>query len=386
MKTTRLVKIVIPLIVLSGPARQALAIGPDYQIVPTALQTTTPASSVVDFLGTATSTSDYGTGSIIDKYWSNGIDYALVLTADHVASDAGQGSGAYQDYVAVGPNNDTAGTSIYQEQLLSAPLANGFSIGIGGPNPATNFEDIDIMRIMFGNASSPAVTALFNSIIPMDISYPGINQFGANGGTNAPFTQYGYGYAGQPVVQGATAGYASYDRPFNLRFQNNLLTYVNTNYTSPFNSSINSQGAGKPYSEPLAHYNTLAPVNQLNGGAGLHGDSGGPFVYLSSQPVTVTNYSSNPISGRIYTDWQFAVFVGGKDGGTNWTLVNYNPPGGSTTVAATLNGDDQYGVYIDQSNYNWIESIMGSVPEPATTTILAVGGSLLLLYRRCRSR
>ena len=131
------------------------------------------------------------------------------------------------------------------------------------------------------------------------------------------------------------------------------------------------------------HYNTLAPVNGLQGGAGLQGDSGGPFAYLSSQAVTVSNnYTGTIISGRIFSDYQFAVFAGGSDSGTNWTLPNYTPPGGTTSVKATLNGDDQYGVYIDQANYNWIESV---IPEPSMAAIFAVGGSALVLYRRRRA-
>jgi hypothetical protein len=68
------------------------------------------------------------------------------------------------------------------------------------------------------------------------------------------------------------------------------------------------------------------------------------------------------------------------------TLPNYNPPGGTLTSGATLNGEDQFAVYIDQANYSWIQSIIASVPEPATTTMLVVGGSVLLLFRNRRPR
>jgi PEP-CTERM motif-containing protein len=365
------------LLILTGSAQLALAIGPDYQVMPTASVSGTPASAVVDFLTTAGATSDFGTGDIIAKYASGGQDYADVITADHVAKG---GTAAYNAYIAVGANNGSAGANVYQEQFLSGPAVAGvYSNGIGGPAPASNFEDMDIVQINLGSVLTSS--NVFNSITPMNILNPAL--YPTTLFTNVlpqytTFTQYGYGYAGLTIV-GATAGYASYDKPFNLRFQNNTVTSVVTNYTSPFSASGPSQNGTNPYSEPLIHYSTSAPPNlQLQGG-GLQGDSGGPFDYLSSASVTVTNNSNVAINGTIFNDGQFAVFVGGHDTGTNYTAANFTPPGGTTTAPVSQNGDDQYGVYIDQSNYNWI---MSEVPEPSSDLLVLLGGCVLVGFAR----
>jgi hypothetical protein len=370
------------LLILTGSAQLALAIGPDYQVMPSSSVAGTPVSAVVDFLSNPTANSDFGTGEIFYKYASNGVDYAEILTADHVGS---AGSAGYNAFVAIGANNGSAGANIFQEQFLpGAPVSATISNGIGGPTATSNFEDLDIMQVNLG----PVVTTsnLFNSIVPMNILNPAL--YPATLLTNAlpqytTFTQYGYGYAGLAVVGsagGSTPGYASYDKPFNLRFQDNNVTSVNTTYTSPFNATNFSQNANNPYSEPLVHYSTMAPPNlQLQGG-GLQGDSGGPFDYLSSASVTVTNNSNVAINGVIYTDGQFAVFVGGHDTGTNYTATNFTPPGGTTTVSTSLAGNDQYGVYITQANYNWI--ISEEVPEPSSDLLVLIGGCVLAGFAR----
>jgi len=370
------------LLVLAGSARVALAIGPDYQVMPNASVAGTPVSSVVDFMTTANANSDYGTGDIIAKFAIGGQNYADVLTADHVAKG---GTGAYNAFVAIGANGGSAGASIFQETFVPGPAVAGvYSNGIGGAAPASNFEDMDIVQINLG----PVLTTsnLFNSITPMSLLNPALYPTTLFTNVNPifnTFTQYGYGYAGL-AVGGATPGYASYDKPFNLRFQNNKVTLVVTNYTSPFNASGPSQNGTNPYSEPLIHYSTIAPANAQLQGVGLQGDSGGPFDYLSSASVTVTNNSNAAVSGAIFTDSQFAVFVGGSDSGTNFTATNANPPGGTTTVKTTLNGDDQYGVYIDQANYNWIMSV---IPEPSSDLLVLLGGCILAgLVRRTNRR
>jgi len=367
------------LLVLAGSARLALAIGPDYQVLPSS---SAPASSVVDFMTSATANSDFGTGEIFWKYASNGFDYAEVLTADHVGS---AGSAGYNAWVAIGANNNSAGANIFQEQFLpGAPVSATISNGIGGPTATSNFEDLDIMQVQLGSVLT--TSNLYNSITPMNLLNPTL--YPTTILTNSlpqynTFTQYGYGYAGLAVVgsaPGSTPGYANYDKPFNLRFQNNVITSINTNNTSPFSASGFSQNGTSPYSEPLVHYSAIAPANALLQGVGLHGDSGGPFDYYSTATVTVTNNSNNPVTGVIDTDGQFAVFVGGPDTGTNYTATNYNPPGGTTTTTTSLNGDDEYGVYINQANYNWLMS--EEVPEPSSDLLVLLGGCALAGFAR----
>jgi hypothetical protein len=373
------------LLILAGSAQLALAIGPDYQVVPTAVQTSTPVSAVVDFLSTTTSPFDNGTGSIFTKYTSNGMDYADILTADHVGSGgAGGGVGnaalGYNAYVGIGVNNDTAPTvggatpNLFQETLLAA----------GGPNSGVNFEDLDIVQVTLGAANNANAMALFNGIAPMNISNPNINLLGATGGTNETFTEYGYGRAGKPIVQGGSNGYGAYRRPFNLRFQNNLVTYVDTTYANRVlaDTGLNN---GNQYSEPLVHFSTIAPTNLLLQGTSFAGDSGGPYDYLSSQQLSVSNYyTAQLVTNSVFTDYQFAVHVLGSSSGSKTNLPNY---GGATflNVKAKLNGDDNSGVYIDQANYNWIESFV-VVPEPSSGLLVLVGGCVLAGFTRLSNR
>jgi hypothetical protein len=364
------------LLILAGSARLALAIGPDYQVVPNAVTASTPASSVVDFLRASTDTTDNGSGSVINKFASNGVDYAMILTADHVGSDSA--AGGYNAWVGIGVNNDTAPTAggatpnLFKETLLAA----------GGPNPGVNFEDLDIVLITLGAANNANVISLYNSLLPMNISSPTINQFGTTGGTNAPFTEFGYGYAGKPIVQAGTPGFGAYDRPFNLRFQNNKLTFVDPTYA---NRQLATTGlnAGNPYSEPLAHFNTIAPTNLLLQGTSFAGDSGGPYDYLSLQTMIVTNsYTGQIITNSSYTDWQFAVHVLGAASGSTTNLLNYNGTS-FTNIKAKLNGDDNSGVYIDLANYNWIKSF-AAIPEPSSGLLVLFGGCVLAGFA-CRS-
>jgi hypothetical protein len=366
------------LLILAGSAQLARATGPDYQVVPNAVTASTPASSVVDFLRGSTDTTDNGTGDIFTKFASNGVDYADVITADHVGSDST--AGGYNAWVGIGVNNDTAPTaggatpSLFKETLLAA----------GGPNAGVNFEDLDIVQIALGAATNANAIALFNSIVPVNISSPIINGFGTTGGTNATFTEYGYGYAGKPIVQAGTPGYGAYDRPFNSRFQNNKLTFVNTNYANTFKATTGINN-GNFYVEPTAHFNTIAPTNSLLQGTSFPGDSGGPYDYLASQQLSVSNYYSGQlITNSVFTDYEFAVHVAGGATGANTFLTNYDGTT-ITTNAAKLNGNDNYGVYIDQANYNWIESFV-VVPEPSSGLLVLVGGSFLAGFVRRSNR
>ena len=366
------------LLIVAGSARLALAIGPDYQVVPNAVTASTPASSVVDFLRSNTDTTDNGTGAIFTKFASNGVDYADILTADHVGSDSA--AGGYNAWVGIGVNNDTAPTAggatpnLFKEMLLSA----------GGPNPGVNFEDLNIVQIALGAANNANAINLFNSIIPMNISSPTINLFGTTGGTNAPFTEYGYGYAGKPIVQAGTPGYGAYDRPFNVRFQNNKVTFVDTSYANR-QTATTGLNAGNPYSEPLVHFSTIAPTNLLLQGTSFAGDSGGPYDYLSSQQLSVSNYYSGQlITNNLYTDYEFAVHVLGAASGATTNLLNYDGTT-FTNTKAKLNGDDNSGVYIDQANYNWIESFV-VVPEPSSGLLVLVGGCVLAGFARLSNR
>jgi len=363
---------------MAGSARLALAIGPDYQVVPSAVTASTTASSVVDFLRASTDTTDNGTGSIINKFASNGVDYAMVLTADHVGSDSA--AGGYQAWVGIGVNNDTGPTAagatpnLFKETLLAA----------GGPNPGANFEDLDVVLIALGAVGSSNAINLYNSITPMHISSPVINQFGTTGGTNASFTEFGYGYAGKPIVQAGTPGYGAYDRPFNVRFQNNKVTFVDPTYANR-QTATTGLNSGNPYSEPLVHFNTLAPTNLLLQGTSFAGDSGGPYDYLSSQTMIVSNYYTGQIiTNSSFTDWQFAVHVLGAASGSTTNLLDYNGTT-FTNVKAKLNGDDNSGVYIDQANYNWIQSFV-AVPEPSSVLLVLFGGGVLTGFARLSNR
>jgi hypothetical protein len=45
-----------------------------------------------------------------------------------------------------------------------------------------------------------------------------------------------------------------------------------------------------------------------------------------------------------------------------------------------LNGDDEYGVYINQANYNWLMS--EEVPEPSSDLLVLLGGCALAGFAR----
>jgi hypothetical protein len=359
-------RVIIPLLILSGSAQLALAVGPDYQVAPGALVTGSTVSSVVDFLNAPNANTDFGTGTVISKYRSGGDYYCNVLTADHVACD---GPGGYNAYVGFLLNGGILSGNVFQSSLLAA----------GGPNPGVNFEDMAIVKIKLGGND---VGTLYNSIAPMDISNPAVNQLASGlNGINSTFSQYGYGYAGVPGTYGTAAnpavtkpGYQPKDVPYNLRFQDNTLTSVDTAYTAQgYTVPAASSNTFATYNEPTLHYKAVAPPNAQFQGAHMSGDSGAPMVYLNSQQTSATNSANTVFTGNVFTDWQYGVIVASTKTGTNAPGLPGN----------TLNGDDEWGVFIDAGNYNWIISY---VPEPSCGILFLLGGWTWVAVFRGRSR
>ena len=329
---------------LAGTAQLAPAIAPSDQVVPDAnLINPDPDDpnyslySIVDITQNSDGTGTSGTGSIIDTYVSNNVDYAYVLTADHVAD-----IGGYKNYVGIGVNNGSwthgypAG---FQETLVAT----------GGPNTNTYFEDIAIMRVTLG--AQATASALFDSITPLNVANPFLMAT-TNG---QQITEYGYGLTGNAGTFGGTAGYSSTSVPYYLRFQNNTVLNITAIGDAGYKDVPDSLNPTN-YSEPLLNWKVVAPANNNLSGTSFGGDSGGPYLTTSSTLIPVTRNGIIISNYNEQTDYIDAIHV-----------LGYDP---------SLNGQTNSGVYIDQANYNWI---MTQIPEPSTlalaVTALCVAGA-----------
>ena len=349
------------MLTLAACSSVALAIGPSDQLVSSDLYNHTTVSSVVDFLGTQNAAGDYGTGSIIATTLSGQTAYAYILTADHVACDNTQGTAtAYSDWVAIGSNNGTAAgvANTFQETLIAA----------GGPDPTTAFEDLAIVKITLGNISNPQTASLYNSIVPFTIVNP--STWAIKTGT--AFTEYGYGNTSTAYTSpGGTAGYRPANSDFTLRFQNNKVNSIVTtgpaDYVAGASTGSGSKNTGANYRDAQITWKTVAPANPAFQGTSFPGDSGGPYLAGGTFLEDITRGGAG-VTNSVYSDYLFGVHTYGVATGGN---------------GIKLNGDINGGVYIDQSNYNWI---MTSVPEPTTIAIAGLGGvAFLAVIRRRQS-
>jgi len=217
-----------------------------------------------------------------------------------------------------------------------------------------------MVRVTVGDlVNNAAALAVYNSVVPLQVANPMTRP------TNVGdiFTEYGYGDTGTTFVSGGgTAGYAQADSNFIKRFQNNTVVQITGNVAAPNNGGI--------YTEQQVIWNTIAPANNNGQGTSFAGDSGGPYLTSFPSNITITRNGSQVTIPNVLTDFIDAVHVWG----TTRTI-------GAQTVK--LNGDQNGGVYINQADYNWIETNLANcgVPEPSSATALLIGSLALLIWR-----
>jgi hypothetical protein len=379
----------------------ALAVGPSYQYIPDPVPGAIPVYN--DVVALSNSAGFDGSGTVIgsDDFALNGTQTEAVfaiLTANHVAignittASFGAGTNAYNAAGVRQTYTFTANVNpAFQTYTLFDPTS----------NPDNLPEDISIMQaavIYPTNTVPAAVTTLMNDASRID------NAFGGNpGAQSVGFTQAGYGQGG---VWNGTAmnlgnaynGNLKYDA---RRFQNN----TSTNLNAP---AIQTYGN---YFEPIVNDKVLAPSAPGATGAGFDGDSGGPWFtggssgIVTDSPQNPNDYnttvmpaaapvvepSGNTVANNTnltvnYSNFESGVFVAiSQIPDANYVNLNSNQ-----LAVPLLDLDQTQNVDIDnestQGSFEWADFYQDnpiSVPEPASVSLIALGG-VALLRRRSR--
>lgn len=323
----------------------ARAIGPSDQMIP---DPTNPAS--ISATGALVNGGATGTGTVIGTSKAGGFGYISIVTANHVAT--------------VGATNLWLGSGIggaYTLQAVGVGVATYTIPGATLPEDVAAVEDVV-------NLNNPGALAAFNAISTQTLTNPAGNAnplviAGAVGTASfvkpVGITQFGYGQQGTWSAALGTAG--GYTANGNVRvrlFQNNnVLTYAPA-ATITFGT--------QSYFEPINTDQALAQ-SAAGGGAGLPGDSGGPWD-TAGGAGTVNVRGGIPIN---LSNSISAIFTGGQ-------LASRNPN-------VVLVNSTQFAVPMDQNLYNFLSPFVNNpqlIPEPATLGLLAAATPLLALRRR----